>query len=93
MLQTIIDHAFQMARVGIGIFRRTPNARNTENSAAALGVVIWAVHFAPSMTSADFNTPPVAFCMANRPLDFFIRMPNSSHFSSPNVITTGKVVK
>jgi hypothetical protein len=62
-----------------GILRRTPNARDTESAAAALRIVVGAIHLAPGMTAADLDAPAVGFRMLNRLLNLFLRMPGAGY--------------
>ncbi|MGL4408493.1 MAG: hypothetical protein ACRCTU_08885 [Zoogloea sp.] len=66
-----------------GVFGRAPDTGDAKLTAAAVGIVIWAVNAAPCMAAAYLNAPPVLFGIAERFFNFFFRMFLPSHLISP----------
>ena len=83
MRQASIDHPHQRTRMIAGISRRTPNARYAKFAAAAVGFVIGAVNFSPSVTATPLDSPTIRLGIAKRRFNILLRVNCSTHCLSP----------
>jgi hypothetical protein len=61
MIETMIDNAFDLARMVARTPGGTPNAGNAEFAATTLHIMIGAIDLSPSMAATDLNTPAIGF--------------------------------
>ncbi|XRG84374.1 hypothetical protein V5738_06805 [Salinisphaera sp. SPP-AMP-43] len=87
-----IDDAANLAGVGFGIFRRTPDTRDAKLAAATLGIVMRAEQSAPRMTAAFFDPPTVGFGMRYGLLDVLAWMLEVARHASRSIVLLTKLV-
>ena len=80
------------ARVILRAARRAPDHRHAELAAAAVGIVVRAVHLAPAVRpcAQGRDTPAATFRMPESLLDVSIRMPPSWHVTTSRVSAGGR---
>jgi hypothetical protein len=79
--RTLVDYAQDLPRVIHHVAWRTPDAADTEFTAAALRIVEGAIHLAPRVTTAEYHAPSMQLgvpdassmsffgCLVRRPME------------------------
>jgi hypothetical protein len=75
------------------VFGCAPNAGDAMNATPTLFVVVGAVHLAPSMGTAEVNSPAFCLCMRYCGLNIFIGVFGPGHCLFPMLTTAPMVVK